>query len=120
MMTVLGTIGSLVVVLLLVVLAVLLISAVAMVTLLAMAASMTQWRTVWRRLTRRRSGLELKLSGPAVPERLRAELHGSVSRVRRRFLLGDARPGERRAAERGGGPPRSRLHRRAVERHTRT
>nr|SBO95470.1 hypothetical protein BN4615_P4986 [Nonomuraea gerenzanensis] len=119
----LGAIGSLAVVLLLVVLAVLLISVVAMVTLLAMAASMTHWsrswsRTwsrAWRRLLRRNPRLELKLSGRTVPERLRAELSGSVPRVRRRFLLGGAPSG---APRRVSGALRGyRLHR-PVERRT--
>ncbi|MFC5829924.1 hypothetical protein [Nonomuraea insulae] len=113
MMTVLGTIGSLVVVLLLLVAAVLLISVVAMVTLVAIAASMTDWKRWWRQRARRAPALELKLSGEAVPARLRAELSGRVSRVRRRFALGGAHPG-------GRGPHRPRLHRRPVERRTRT
>ncbi|AQZ64144.1 hypothetical protein BKM31_24155 [[Actinomadura] parvosata subsp. kistnae] len=117
MMTVLGTIGSLAVVLILVVLAVLLISAVAMLTFLAMVASLTRWERVWRRLLHRAPRLELKLSGETVPERRRARLRGGTPRLRRRFPLG--------AAARGGEPRRGsgafhgpRLHRRPVERHT--
>ncbi|MFI9839610.1 hypothetical protein ACIHFD_21425 [Nonomuraea sp. NPDC051941] len=118
MMEVLGTIGSLAVVLLLIVLAVLAISVVALVVLGCLAGSMaTDWRGLWRRLARlarRGPRLTLKRSGDAVPARLRAELSGSTSGTRRRFLLGAARSG-------GHGHPRGpriRGHR-PVDRHTR-
>jgi phosphate/sulfate permease len=88
MLDVFGTIGSVVVVLLLVVLATLVIAVVALVALAVMAGSMTNWRRLWRRLTGRQARLTLKLSGSAVPERRRAELSGGTPRLRRRFLLG--------------------------------
>ncbi|TDE21340.1 hypothetical protein E1295_46790 [Nonomuraea mesophila] len=94
MVEVLGAIGSLTVVVLLIVMAVLLVAAVAMVTFVMMAAVMMNWRGVWRRLGRGDRGLELKLSGSAVPARRRAELRGGTPRVRRRFRLG-VRPAER-------------------------
>ncbi len=118
MMTLLGTIGSLAVVLILIVAAVLLISAVGMVVLLTMAASMTRWRRLWRRLTRGEARLALKLSDERAPERRRAELSGVTPRVRRRFLLGGARP--RRPGGGDGNPWGSRFHHRPLERHTRT
>lgn len=117
-MEVLGTIGSLAVVLLLIVLAVLAISVVSLVVLGCLAGSMvTDWRGLWRRLARlarREPRLTLKRSGDAIPARLRAELSGSTSRTRRRFLLGAA-------GSRGHGHPRGpRIHgHRPVDRHTR-
>ncbi|MFI7701334.1 hypothetical protein [Nonomuraea sp. NPDC049480] len=119
MVEVLGTIGSLLVVLLLIVLSVLIISVVALVALAALAGSMTDWRGLWRRLTRREAGLTLKLSGSTVPERRRAELSGATPRLRRRFRLGGPAP-EDEAPERrrlGGAPRRSgRRGRRPMER----
>lgn len=87
MLTVLGVIGSLVVVLVLIVLAVVAIAVAAMLVLAALAGSMADWRALWRRVTRREARLSLKLSGPAAPERLRAELSGGVPQVSRRFRL---------------------------------
>ncbi|WP_433444329.1 hypothetical protein [Nonomuraea sp. CA-141351] len=116
MLEVIGTIGSLMTVLLLIVLTVLAISVAALVGFAVLAGSMADWPGLWRRLTRRRPRLTLKLSGSAVPARLRAELSGSMPRLRRRFPLGGAQPREGRGA---GDPRRSRLHaHRPVERHT--
>ncbi|TDC06230.1 hypothetical protein E1267_17020 [Nonomuraea longispora] len=112
MVEVLGAIGSLTVVVLLIVMAVLLVAVIAMVTFVTMAAVMLNWRGMRRRLGRGGAGLELKLSGSAVPARRRAELSGGTPRVRRRFRLG-ARPAER------GHPHRVRLRdRRPAERHS--
>ncbi|TMR21149.1 hypothetical protein ETD86_16330 [Nonomuraea turkmeniaca] len=105
MLDVLGTIGSLVVVLLLIVVATLAISIVVLVALAAMAGSMIDWRRWWPRLTRTEARLTLKLSGSTVPERRRAELSGGTPRLRRRFLLGGAEPRKRRGF--GGAPRRS-------------
>lgn len=124
-MEVLGTIGSLAVVLLFIVLAVLAISVVALVVLGCLAGSMlVDWRGLWRRLVKLARGgprLTLKRSGEAVPARLRAELSGSTSGTRRRFLLGAARSREHGP---GRGLNGSRIHGhrpvdRQVDRHTR-
>ncbi|MFG6199327.1 hypothetical protein [Nonomuraea sp. JJY05] len=105
MMEVLGTIGSLAVVLLLMVLSVLAISVVSLAVFGGMVASMlTDWRGLWRRLTRLARGgpkLTLKRSGDTVPARLRAQLSGSMSRTRRRFLLGGAPSKEHGPKEHG-------------------
>ncbi|TDD37500.1 hypothetical protein E1286_37150 [Nonomuraea terrae] len=139
MLTVLGTIASLMIVAILVVLAVLLISAVTMAALLATAATLVRWHALWLRLTRRRSQrrsqghsqrlsqgeprLPLKLSGDTVPDRLRADLSGNVPLVRRRLTLGGARPAGRGSGHgrSGAGSHRSRLHLPVTaERRTRT
>ncbi|MFI7612285.1 hypothetical protein ACIBP6_13790 [Nonomuraea terrae] len=135
MLTVLGTIASLMIVAILVVLAVLLISAVTMAALLATAATLVRWHPLWLRLTRRRSQrrsqrlsqgeprLPLKLSGDTVPDRLRADLSGNVPLVRRRLTLGGARPAGRGSGQgrSGAGSHRSRLHLPVTaERRTRT
>ncbi|MEV4573450.1 hypothetical protein AB0K16_09310 [Nonomuraea jabiensis] len=126
MMEVLGTIGSLAVVILLIVLSVLAVAVVALVVFGCMAgALLADWRGLWRRLTRLARGgprLTLKRSGDAVPARLRAQLSGSTSGTRRRFLLGAGRSGERESREHGPGRgfsgARIRGHR-PVDRHTR-
>jgi hypothetical protein len=132
MLTVIGLIGSLVVVTVLVVLAVLLVSAVTMVALLTAAATLIRWRILWCRLRHRTAnpagapaaaatgGLRLRLAGARVPGRLRADLSGNVPRIRRRLRLaaGSAkeRPGTRRRS--GGDSHRSRRHPPATaERH---
>ncbi|MGW0809702.1 hypothetical protein [Nonomuraea sp. NPDC002799] len=92
MLAVLGAIGSLVIASLLIVLAVLLVAVVFLAVLAALAGSMTDWGALRRRLSRRRAPLALKLSGSAVPQRLRAELTGRTPRLRRRFVLGDGPP----------------------------
>lgn len=124
-MEVLGTIGSLAVVLLLIALSVLTLSVVVLVVLGLMAGSMVaDRRGLWRRLTRhgplgrgRDPRLTLRRSGDAAPARLRAKLSGSTPGTRRRFLLGGSRPG---GHGRGGDPRGSRIHGpRPVERQTR-
>ncbi|MEU1728754.1 hypothetical protein ACNF49_33500 [Actinomadura sp. ATCC 39365] len=98
MLTVLGTIGSLVIVFVLIVLAVLVIAVVAVLAMGALAGTMVDWHTLWRRLTRRGARLPLKLSAPEAPARLRAKLSGGTPLVSRRLRLapvirgGDRRP----------------------------
>ncbi|WP_188193418.1 hypothetical protein [Nonomuraea sp. SYSU D8015] len=125
MVELLGTIGSLVVVLLLVVLAILVISVIVLVTLAALAGSMTDWRRLWRRLAPRQERLTVKLSGSGVPERRQGELSGSTPRLRRRLRLGGAvsgegsREGARERLRLGGAPRRPGRGGRPVERHSR-
>ncbi|MFB9630205.1 hypothetical protein [Nonomuraea helvata] len=117
MLEVIGTIGSLMAALLLIVVAVLAISVLALVAFAVLAGSMADWRALRRRLGHRKPKLTLKLSGSAIPDRLRAELSGAVPRMRRRLPLGGAQAWAHR---RGGGPHRSRIHaHRPAERHTR-
>ncbi|MCK2219227.1 hypothetical protein MF672_036350 [Actinomadura sp. ATCC 31491] len=87
MLDVLGTIGSLLVVLLLLAGAIALIAVLALVVLAALAGTMVDWRRTWRRLTGRDRRLTVKLSGERVPERLRGELTRATPRLRRRFPL---------------------------------
>ncbi|MFI9591546.1 hypothetical protein [Nonomuraea sp. NPDC052265] len=96
MLTVLGTIGSLVIVFVLIVLAVLVIAVVAMLALAALAGTMVDWHTLWRRLTGRGARLPLKFSAPEMPARLRARLSGGTPLVSRRIRLAPVAGGDRR------------------------